>query len=109
MAPRKRGRPKGSRNGYRQKPGNLSPSLRHATWVRTCGKIYERLCPCCSLNLINVFNFHCAHVLARKNKGPDAIHNLRAVCGPCNLSCGTQSLHDFNKELVVCGGANKLP
>lgn len=85
---------------YECKPRTrIPPAVRHGVWVRTCGRLYERLCPCCNLNTINVFNFHCAHIDARSKGGDNNVKNLLAICAECNLSMGTTNLKTFHTHL----------
>jgi 5-methylcytosine-specific restriction endonuclease McrA len=87
-------------DNYESKPRKTLPqAVRHGVWVRTCGRVYERTCPCCDLNSINVFNFHCAHIEPKSKGGSNHVYNLRAVCAECNLSMGTHNLHDFQAKL----------
>jgi hypothetical protein len=67
------------------------------TWESHIGKVYEAYCLCCNLNLISSTNFHCGHVISRKNNGTNTIENLRPICSQCNLSMNSTNMIDFCK------------
>lgn len=69
----------------------IPKALREQLWLRYIGKIYEHKCyiPWC-LNIIDVFNFHCAHNIPEINEGETSLENLRPICSRCNLSMGSQ-------------------
>lgn len=77
----------------------VSAALRHAVWIKTCGRVFEYHCPCCKVSNINVFNFHCAHIQAKSKGGSNSIDNLIAICALCNTSMGVQNLSDFQQLL----------
>ena len=83
-------------DSYESKPCNTIPAaVRHAVWIRTCGRVFESTCSCCQINSINVFNFHCSHIKAKSKGGSNHVSNFIALCVDCNLSMGTNSLYSF--------------
>jgi uncharacterized C2H2 Zn-finger protein len=72
--------------------------LRQLVWFTYMKDILEGLCQICLLNLINPFQFTCAHVLAINNGGEDILENLRPICWTCNLSMGTRHMTEFVKK-----------
>ena len=53
-------------------------------------------CQVCS-NEIKMSDFEAGHIIAVANGGTDNIENLTPLCGQCNKSMGTQSVHDFKQ------------
>lgn len=78
---------------------NIPKVLRNDVWLKYIGKKFEGNCKCCN-KLIDVFNYHCGHVIAEANGGELTIQNLRPICSPCNLSMGTRNMNEFRRS---CG------
>jgi len=77
----------------------IKVALRSKVWVKYKGKLYRiGKCYCCDEEEITVDNFHCGHVISRKNGGENDLYNLRPICANCNLSMGTQNMLQFMRE-----------
>ena len=57
-------------------------------------------CQVCS-NEIKMSDFEAGHIIAVANGGTDNIENLTPLCGQCNKSMGTQSVHDFKQTYFM--------
>jgi 5-methylcytosine-specific restriction endonuclease McrA len=74
-------------------------SKRQAVWKTYIGMAHgETECLCCKSNKIDVFNFHCGHVVSSANGGNTHLSNLRPICSVCNNSMGTIDMKEFAKE-----------
>ena len=74
--------------------------LRAEVWVKCMGENFSGMCWACNRAEVNVFNFHCAHILAEKHGGKATIANLVVSCALCNGSCGDMHLREFAEK---CG------
>ena len=81
-------------NKNKSKSQKIPSTLRHKIWVSHNGKVYESNCYCCSKE-INITNFHCGHIISRKDNGPTNEDNLRPICSDCNSSMGSQNMETF--------------
>ena len=68
-------------------------------WNYYMGNVWQGLCLICQINPVTIFNFDCAHVVARVDGGSDEMENLRPTCGRCNSQMGTRNLIEFTKDL----------
>lgn len=83
------------------RPRTISKSLRRAVW-NTYASRHRRIWWCyvgCG-DEINIDNFHCGHVIAAANGGPESIENLRPICENCNKTMGVQNLMEYVEK---CG------
>lgn len=90
----------------------VSSRVRNALW-RLYFNTLDGNCYVCSA-LISFDNFEAGHVVARKNGGASALHNLKPICGACNRSMGTMNLEDFKltleqSECIYCRNGGFLP
>ena len=81
---------------YKRK--KIPQSLRQATWLSHCGRVYETTCRCCLVARMTVFNFHCAHVISVARGGATNLQNLTPTCSTCNLSMGPVNLIQFQYQ-----------
>ena len=79
------------------KPGKQIPiAVRNIVWNTYIGTDKrEGKCLCCSQENISSANFHCGHVISRKNGGLETIGNLRPICGHCNSSMHSTNMDEF--------------
>lgn len=84
---------------YKKK--SIPKAVRKSSWLTYMGKVYEAPCYCCKTTLIACDSFHAGHMVAEKNGGLPTVENIRPVCSTCNLSMGTQNMHDFILEYFV--------
>jgi hypothetical protein len=73
------------------KPVKMKLWNQHFTEDNAKGK-----CQVCS-NEIKMSDFEAGHIISVANGGSDNIENLTPLCGQCNKSMGTQSVHDFKQ------------
>lgn len=73
----------------------IPKAVRNAVWIEHCGRVFDAKCLCCGLENISVFNYHCGHVLSRKNGGLATTDNLRPICASCNTSMGSTQMDQF--------------
>jgi hypothetical protein len=72
--------------------------LRETVWRRDYGSNTDGICKICNFNTISVFRFHCAHVCALSENGPNVAENLFPICDSCNLSMGTENMEAFHRR-----------
>ena len=78
---------------------NLPKRVRYDVWERDIGK--NKPIGYCYVNrnhIVTFTNFHCGHVISRKNNGSNTIDNLRVICSECNLSMGSRNLEYYKNE-----------
>jgi hypothetical protein len=78
----------------------ISKSLREQVWIYNNGRKFDGNCFVCNKQ-INSYNFKCAHVISKYNRGTTDIKNLKPTCSLCNKLCGTRNLHDFKNTLQI--------
>lgn len=81
------------------KKKKIPQGLRKASWDKHIGKVYEAPCPCCNINIISPFTFHCGHIVAEANGGQLTLNNLIPVCATCNNDMGTTDMRTFALEM----------
>ena len=86
-------------------PKKISAALRKRVWIDFFNSLpskeeQEVLCPCCEINFINPYEFHCGHIKSFKNGGETCASNLRPICNLCNLSMGSMNWDDFKKVCI---------
>jgi hypothetical protein len=59
---------------------------------QTRKEVFENKCYCC-LRHITMDDWHCGHILARKNNGSRNVQNLKPVCKDCNLNMGSMNMN----------------
>jgi 5-methylcytosine-specific restriction endonuclease McrA len=79
------------------KRSKINKTVRYSLWENAFGETTIGLCTVCNKN-INISNFHAGHIVSVKDTGTDNISNLAPVCSLCNLSMGSQNMHDFKKK-----------
>ena len=82
------------------KKKSIPLTLRNKIWLNKYGESFNGDCYCCSTQ-INIFNFHCGHIISRKDNGPINEDNLRPICPTCNSSMGSQNLEEFKKTFFT--------
>jgi hypothetical protein len=89
---------------------SIPKPTREAIWRKSYGSSLDGICTMCKQNLISVFRFHCAHVLAVVKGGTNDIDNLAPICDSCNLSMGDEHMHIFKtrseRALKILNGEN---
>lgn len=84
------------------KSGSAIPkSVRNSVWITYCGRKFDGVCWCCKAENISVFNFHCGHVVSRKDGGECTVDNLRPICQACNMSMGAINMDLFMRTHFV--------
>src|SRR5271156_1906384 len=79
---------------------SISKRLREKAWRLTNGDSLNGTCYVCK-NVLYFNNFEVGHIIAEVNGGSTSIENLRAVCRPCNRSCGTNNMDAFKKTMTL--------
>lgn len=77
---------------------NIPKALKTAVWNRDFPGVKQGKCCSCE-RIVYDDDFHAAHIIPESKGGPLSIDNLRVSCKPCNTSCGTKNLHEFNAIL----------
>jgi hypothetical protein len=84
----------------------IPKAIKKMVWNLHVGSsVAETVCLCCQQEQITMLHFHCGHVVPESKGGLNTIENLRPICGPCNMSMGTQHMKDFirtffNREMI---------
>jgi 5-methylcytosine-specific restriction endonuclease McrA len=74
-------------------------AVKNKLWDINFGpKIAEGLCYVCEVNIINIRNFECGHIIPVSNGGDNNINNLKPICVTCNRSMGIKNLEEFKKD-----------
>ena len=60
------------------KKKSIPLTLRNKIWLNKYGESFNGDCYCCSKE-INILNFHCGHIISRKDNGPINEDNLRPI------------------------------
>ena len=82
------------------KKKNIPLTLRNKIWLNKYGESFNGDCYCCSKQ-INIINFHCGHIISRKDNGSINENNLRPICPTCNASMGSTNLEEFKKTFFT--------
>lgn len=81
------------------KKETITKRMREDVWKRYCGDLDQSSpCLCCQKHKIDVWNFHCGHVVAESKGGETNADNLRPICSQCNLSMKTMDMQAFMKK-----------
>jgi len=79
----------------------INAVLRQQTWKKYIGiSKGQTKCLCCEDNLITMFDFEVAHVVAKAQGGNNYITNLRPCCSYCNRTMGIQNFFVFKSKLL---------
>lgn len=71
-------------------------SLKKSVWNHWMGMdVGEAKCPVCKITTIYQMSFHCGHIVAKSNGGPNTVDNLKPICQSCNSSMGNQNMNAF--------------
>lgn len=71
-------------------------SLKKSVWNHWMGMdVGEAKCPVCKVSTIYQMSFHCGHIVAKSNGGPNTVDNLKPICQSCNSSMGNQNMNAF--------------
>jgi hypothetical protein len=125
-APRKRlfPSPLSKRPRPEKKKQYINKRLRNAVWSTYMGAVYQGLCYCCNRKYLDVFSYHCGHVLSEHYGGETTLKNLRPICALCNTSCSVRHMRKFavkngftdskicleaSTPVVLSSGNNKHP
>ena len=74
----------------------IPKTIKKMVWNLYVGStVAETACLCCQQETITMLQFHCGHVVPESKGGLNTLENLRPICGPCNMSMGTQHMKDF--------------
>ena len=82
---------------FSNKKKKIPLTLRYKIWLNKYGESFNGDCYCCSKE-INITNFHCGHIISRKDNGPINENNLRPICQTCNSSMGSQNMEEFKSK-----------
>ena len=77
--------------------------IREIVWTTYNGNVFDSKCyvDWCD-NQINVFNFQVGHDIPESKGGTIDIHNLKPICGSCNLSMGNKyTITEWSKLVKV--------
>jgi len=79
---------------------NRETDLRRRLWDEYTDrpKMVDNPCFCCRTNIISVWNFDAARVLANSNKGVREHENLRPICRICNQGMGTNHMFEWMRN-----------
>ena len=76
---------------------NIPKTVRDSLWNKFFFEELNGNCSVCNVK-INYHNFHAGHIISVKDGGTNNINNLEPLCSSCNLSMGTQNLHEFKNK-----------
>lgn len=76
----------------------IRKAVRTQLWRSTFGNTLVGYCYCCTREVV-YDEFHAGHIIAEANGGKISQNNLKVICAPCNMSCGTMNLEDFKKMI----------
>lgn len=77
----------------------IKSSKRRLVWKTYIGMTHGEVpCLCCKSNNIDMFNFHCGHVVSNAEGGTIDLSNLRPICSVCNSTMGAMDMRQFAKE-----------
>jgi hypothetical protein len=92
------------------KKTQIPKALKKMVWNLYVGSnVAETACLCCQQEKITMLQFHCGHVIPECKLGFNTPENLRPICGPCNMSMGTQDMREFIKKYFQRDLPQKLP
>ena len=75
---------------------SIPAPIREQVWAKYMGNVSRGMCYCCRLvELKQLTNYQCGHVLSEKQGGTLDVHNLRPICGSCNLSMGAKHMREY--------------
>lgn len=81
--------------------------VRYEIWTRDNGNVTEGLCFVCNCAL-TIIEFEVGHIVAKAKGGSDELNNLKAICGSCNRSMGTQNLFEYKKRYYAAGSSRSV-
>ena len=84
-----------SGNDTPRKKRSIPKVIKTQTWLQYFGKCFEHVCWCCEHTVIQVTDFHAAHVIPESRGGTVTVANLRPTCSACNHSCYDMNLNLF--------------
>ena len=86
------------RTGRRKKKG-VPKAVRLQSWSLHVGEtVGKTKCICCRDTEITMGDFEAGHVVAEAEGGAAVVDNVLPVCGLCNRSMGTCSMHDYVRD-----------
>ena len=77
----------------------LYKPLKRELWLRDCGTNFVGTCQCCFCELTVFDAWEAAHIIAKKNKGPAHVDNLKVCCANCNRSMGSANFYEYRKRV----------
>lgn len=81
-----------------RKRSGITKELKKRTWVRHCGNSVHGKCYACG-RIVDVFHFHCCHIVAHAKGGGLDDKNLVVGCAFCNLSAGTRNFLEYKQKM----------
>ena len=76
----------------------IPKKIRGEAWKNQFGDSIKGSCFCCKKEFGVFDDWHAGHIISHSNGGTDTADNLRAVCGSCNLSMGTENMDAFKRR-----------
>ena len=82
---------------------NIPKRIRKEVWEYHIGKKYQGKCSVkwCNNVLYALDSWHIGHNTPWIDGGDNDIRNLFPLCSQCNLSMGTKTIDEFNRELKL--------
>ena len=78
---------------------SIPKPLRSKVWNIHIGELISiAKCMCCQHEVISQSNWHCGHIISRKNGGETTERNLRPVCAGCNTSMNDTNMLDYMRK-----------
>ncbi len=77
----------------------IPKKVKTEVWKKQNGDRLTGHCYSCR-GVITYDNFEAGHRIAEARGGDTTVENLRAICKPCNTSCGTKNLDDFKAMIL---------
>ena len=83
-----------SKKLYKKEP--IPKQYKKLSWIKYIGNRIETRCPCCFINIIDVWNCEYGHIIAEKKGGPTSPSNLMPICSTCNRQMGTTDMREYS-------------
>lgn len=82
---------------------SIPAPIREQVWRKYMGNVSQGMCYCCRLvELKQLTNYQCGHILSENKGGTLDIYNLRPICASCNLSMGAKHMREYIQMYYPC-------
>ncbi len=76
----------------------IPKAVKRAVWMKFYPNSKQGECCSCK-RIVYDDDFQTAHIIPESKGGATVVDNLMISCKPCNTSCGTKNMNDFNQML----------